>query len=222
MQDTSKTGLIFDLDGTLIESAPAITAVANAFLDTLGLSPLRLEETISFIGGGSQQFVRLALESREAYEPKEFDALFERFSTIYIASSPELNRPFPGAEDALREMHELGYRLALCTNKPAAPTQRILKALAWEDLFGAVIAGDTLAVKKPDPLPLLEAANRVGCATLFYVGDSETDAETARRASKPFVLFTKGYRKSGLSEIPHVAHFSSYTELAGIVGSLHS
>jgi len=210
-------GLIFDLDGTLIDSAPSITAVANAFLATLSLAPLVEKETISFIGGGSEQFVRLMLESRGAYDAPLFDTNFAKFSQIYVSAAPELNHPYPGAETALRRLAEQGYALALCTNKPEAPTKKIIDALGWGDLFGAVIAGDTLPVKKPNPLPLQEAAKRIACRSLLYFGDSETDAATAENAGHPFVLFTEGYRKSSVQEMRHTARFSNYSELSQIV-----
>lgn len=214
-------GLIFDLDGTLIESALAITAVANEFLRTQGLSELTQEETISFIGGGSQEFVRLMLQSRNAYVETDFARNFSHFSEIYLDASPELNQPFPGVETALRAMAAKGYRLAMCTNKPEAPTKRIVDALGWTDLFGALIAGDTLPVKKPDPTPLLEAAKRIDCTSYLYFGDSEVDEQCAARANQPFVLFTQGYRKTAPEDMRHAASFSDYTELASIVESLH-
>lgn len=213
-------GLIFDLDGTLIESAPAIAAVANEFLRSQGLPTLTMAETISFIGGGSQEFVRLMLQSRGAYVEAIFDQNFSLFSEIYLDASPALNEPFPGVETALRTMAAQGYPLALCTNKPEAPTKRIIDTLGWTDLFGALIAGDTLPVKKPDPTPLLEAAKRIDCSSFLYFGDSEVDEETAARARQPFVLFTEGYRKAAPEDMQHAAKFSDYTQLGAIVESL--
>lgn len=220
MTSLQPTGLIFDLDGTLIESAPAITAVANEFLATIGQTPLVVKETISFIGGGSQQFVQLMLESRGAYLPAEFESHYARFSEIYLGASPEQNHAFPGAEAALRALAARGYPLALCTNKPEAPTQRIVDALGWRDLFPVVIAGDTLAVKKPDPAPLREAARQLGVAQLLYVGDSETDAATAEAADERFLLFTEGYRKTEVAKMRHTASFSDYGWLEAIVSRL--
>jgi len=222
MNSREEIGLIFDLDGTLIKSAPAITSVANEFLGTLGLPSVKLKETISFIGGGSEQFVRLLLESRKAYSQNEFATRFATFSKIYVAASPELNQPFMGAEKALREMAKRGHPLALCTNKPAAPTHQIIEALGWGDLFGAIVAGDTLAVKKPNPAPLFKAAKAIGCRLLLYVGDSEVDAATAEAAAQPFVLFTEGYRKTAVEGIEHAANFSEYSQLGDVVGGLLS
>ncbi len=220
MRGETPIGLVFDLDGTLVDSAPAITAVANEFLATLNLAPLTIQETVSFIGGGSPQFVGLMLKSREAFDAARFDQNFASFSAIYRAASPELNQPFPGAEAALRGLAERGHAIALCTNKPAAPTQRIVEALGWDDLFGAVIAGDTLPVKKPNPAPLREAARRIGCLSVLFFGDSETDAATAKAAGEPFVLFTEGYRKSSVEELAPAAHFSHYEQLRGLIESL--
>tara|TARA_R110002073_G_scaffold336557_1_gene535423 strand:+ start:16043 stop:16723 length:681 start_codon:yes stop_codon:yes gene_type:complete len=223
MHKAKQCGLVFDLDGTLIESAPAIRAVGNQFLASLNLEPLSLGETVACIGGGSPQFVRLILEARSAYEEAVFDDRFLQFTKLYNAASPHLNRPFEGAEDALRSLASAGHALALCTNKPAAPTMKVLDALGWSNLFGAVIAGDTLPIRKPDPAPLLEAARRIDCQSILYFGDSEVDAETAVNASVPFVLFTEGYRKATEDELVHVARYSSYSEFGSVVASaLHS
>ncbi len=216
----SEAGIIFDLDGTLIDSAPAITAVANDFLATLKLAPLEVAETISFIGGGSQQFVRLMLESRDAYEEGLFERQFSDFSGIYLDAAPDLNTPFAGVEEVLEELLGAGHPLALCTNKPEAPTRRIVAHFGWQQFFPVIVAGDTLTVKKPNPAPLYSAMKSIDRESVFFVGDSETDASTAAAAGQPFLLFTEGYRKTAVADLHCAASFSHYSEFRGSVASL--
>lgn len=206
-------GVVFDLDGTLIASAPAIRAVANAYLAEAGLGPpLSEEETIAFVGGGSPVFVEKMLASRGLPRPEDFAARYAAFQLHYRNADPSLNVPYAGAEAAMDALAAAGHGLALCTNKPGAPTAKVLAALGWEDRFARVVAGDTLAVKKPDPAPLLYAAEAVA-RPFVYVGDSEVDAETARRAGVPFLLHTEGYRHADLADLPHAAVFSDWSEL---------
>ena len=108
----------------------------------------------------------------------------------------------------------------MCTNKPAAPTEVVLAAFGWSKLFGAVIAGDALSERKPHPLPLLTAIERLGASSALFVGDSEVDAETAAAAKVPFALFTEGYRKSPVHEIRSDWTFSHHDELAAIVDAI--
>lgn len=93
----------------------------------------------------------------------------------------------------------------------------VLQTLGWQDMFDVVIAGDTLPVRKPEPEPLHLAVERLGTKTGLYVGDSETDAETAQRAGVPFALFTKGIRVSPVDQIPHDVAFDDFAALPDIV-----
>ncbi len=216
----TQPGVVFDLDGTLIASAPAIRAVANAYLAEAGLGPpLSVEETIAFVGGGSPMFVDKMLASRGAADPARFEARYAAFQVHYRNADPARNVPYAGAESALDALAAAGHGLALCTNKPGAPTVKVLAALGWEDRFARVVAGDTLPVKKPDPAPLRHAAQAVG-APYVYVGDSEVDAQTAERAGVPFLLHTEGYRHAEVNAIPHAAAFSDWAALPALVAGL--
>ena len=217
-----RPGVVFDLDGTLIASAPAIQAVANAYLAEAGLGPpLSVEETIAFVGGGSPVFVEKMLASRGLPHPADMGARYAAFQVHYRNANPALNVPYAGAEAALDALAAAGHVLALCTNKPAAPTAKVLAALGWEGRFARVVAGDTLPVKKPDPAPLHHAAEAVGWPYV-YVGDSEVDAETARRAGVPFLLHTEGYRHAEVADMPHAEAFSDWAEVPALVARLLS
>ena len=188
--------VIFDLDGTLVDSAPALRNIASAFLAELGLAPLTLDEARAFIGDGARRFCERALAARDQHpDNAALDAHYARFREIYAAAPGADNPPYPGAMDALARLHEAGIALGLCTNKPGLPTDNVLDALGLGDTFGVVVTGDTLSTKKPDPEPLRHAIRALGVTVdeTLYVGDSEVDWETAQAASCAFALHTAGY-----------------------------
>jgi phosphoglycolate phosphatase len=211
------TAVIFDLDGTLVDSAAALRDIANSYMTRRGLSLLSLEEARSYIGNGAPVLLERALKARNAHDPANFDAHFEEFHQIYSDAPGAANVPFPGVEDTLRHLLAQGYKLGLCTNKPAAPTRVVLEAHGWHEFMPVAISGDTLAQRKPHPEPLHEAGRRLGATRIVYVGDSEVDAETAQAAGVPFLLFTEGYRKAPIAALPHTATFSHFSELPALV-----
>ncbi len=220
MTARAKLGLVFDLDGTLIDSAPAIMRVGNRLLDELGLAALDLPETRSFIGAGARIFVERALAARGMAPERIAEDVHGRFDDLYTLADPAENRPFPGVDAALLGFAKAGVELGLCTNKPAAPTRAVIEAMGWRDLFSATISGDSLPVRKPDPAPLRRAASDLDCAQVLYIGDSEVDAATAANAKLRFLLFTEGYRRTPIEELPHAAHFSDYAQLPKLVDLL--
>lgn len=209
-------GIVFDLDGTLIDSAPDIHAAANRMLADFGHTPLSVAQVTSFIGNGIPNLVRLVMEARDipAYQEEVMQA---RMLEHYTAHPADLSRPYPGVTECLQTLRNQGYRLGVCTNKLHAPTMQILDALDLSRLFEVVVGGDTLPVKKPDPAPLHAAFKALGAGAVLYVGDSEVDAATAEKARVPFALFTEGYRKTPVEELPHAASFDHFGRLADIV-----
>ena len=142
-----------------------------------------------------------------------------RFETEYL-SAHGLTTLYPGVLDALQSLQASGAALGLCTNKPLAPAQAILRHFGLSPLFAAILGGDSLPVRKPDPEHLHATARALGRATVIFVGDSEVDAETAQAAGLPFVLFTEGYRKAPTDQIPHHAAFSTWADLPNAVAAL--
>jgi len=206
--------VVFDLDGTLIDSAPDIRSAANKMLAEQDIAPLDLPTIISFIGNGLPKLVERVMD-RTGLDSARHDELTAVTLAHYNAATTELTHPYSGVAAALEDLVQQGHQLALCTNKPEEPARAILRDLQLETYFDAVVGGDTLPVKKPDPAPLLHLIPE-GSRGL-YVGDSEVDAETARRAGVRFALFTEGYRKTSVSTIPHQDRFSDFSALPGIV-----
>lgn len=209
--------VVFDLDGTLVDSAAAIRDIANVLMSDLGLAPLDLAEARSYIGNGAPTFLQRALDARHAHDPLRFDERLHRFEELYGTAPGEANIPFPGVEELMRQLKGVGHRLALCTNKPAVPTDVVLAAHGWHELFAAVVTGDSLPERKPHPAPLLAAARQAGGGPVVYVGDSEVDAATAQAARIPLLIYAHGYRKVPLSELPHAATFETFDEVPQLV-----
>jgi phosphoglycolate phosphatase len=207
--------IVFDLDGTLIDSAPDIRAVANAVLAAEGAAPLSLEETRAFVGRGAPVFVERMRAARglpEAAEARMLTAFIARYE-----SAVDMTAPYPSAVAALDALAAEGHALGICTNKPYRPCRAVLSHLGLIDRFAAIVGGDSLSVKKPDPAPLAAAFAALGEGPRVYVGDSEIDADCARRAGAPFLLFTEGYRQTPVAELPHFAAFSDFAELPALV-----
>lgn len=211
--------VVFDLDGTLIDSAPDVRSVANAVLDLWNAAPLTLEQTRDFMGEGVPTFVARMCRQREL-PIADHDAVMAEFLARYD-DAVTLTEPYPGAIRMLEDLRAAGAALAVCTNKPLAPTRAVLRHLDMERLFVTVIAGDSLPTRKPDPAMLHAAFAALGGDGLrIYVGDSETDAETARRAEVPFVLFTEGYRKGPLDQVPRDHALSDLAALPDLLAQL--
>jgi phosphoglycolate phosphatase len=220
---TDKTALqpfdavIFDLDGTLVDSAPDLHAAMNKVLAGHGAEPLDLPTLRSFIGNGVPTLIRRSFAARDL--PCEGEAhrnALDSFHAIYDAAPTALASLYPGAKALLESLSARGVPLGLCTNKYERRTTLVIGAFGIRESFGAVICGDTLPVLKPDPMPLLTCAERLGVepAGVIYVGDSEVDAETARAAGIRFALFTGGYRRTLPEAIPATWRFDDFPALA--------
>ncbi len=208
------TRVVFDLDGTLIDSVPDLARAANLLLEEYGRRPLSVERIREFIGEGMPMLAKRLAKARDL----EFDdALVERFREVYKADPLVLTKPYPGVAHALASLAGSGFALSICTNKPEAPTRDILVRLGWEKYFDTIIGGDTLPQRKPDAAPLIAAMNGTAIAEGHFVGDSEVDGETAQSSGVRFLLFTEGYRKGPVESIPHQARFRRYSDLMALI-----
>lgn len=215
MTDINKARIVFDLDGTLIDSAPDIGGIANAVLKQEGAPLITMAQTRDFIGNGAAVFVekmRLARNIPDDQQTRLLEAFMERYETAF-----ELTVPYPGVVDALDRLRAQGHRLGICTNKPLRATQAVLNHLSLDGYFETVLGGDSLPVSKPDPAPLVAAFDALGSGPRVYVGDSEVDAAAAQAANVPFLLFTEGYRKSPVNDVPHTRNFDDFDTLPSLV-----
>ncbi|MCA9545868.1 MAG: HAD-IA family hydrolase [Myxococcales bacterium] len=181
--------VIFDLDGTLLDSIPDLAAAANAARATLGLAPLPAEAVEAGVGWGLGHLLRHVLPP-DAHE--QLPALRAAFIAAYQQAPMARGGLYPGAEALVAAWPRT--RLGLVTNKPRMFLDPILTHLGWGVRFGAVVAGDDLPERKPDPAPLRAAMRALGVVPgqVLFVGDSEVDAETARRAGVEFAAVPWG------------------------------
>lgn len=208
--------VIFDLDGTLIESAPDLQAAANAMLHHHGLGALDLATVTGFIGNGIPRLVERCF-SHHGVSPDDMTAEIARFKACYDAEGHRRTHLMPGAEQALRRLAAAGHVMGICTNKDADAARDVLSRLAVDGLFAVVVGGDSGLGKKPTAAPLAAAVESCGGGAAVYVGDSETDAATAQAAGLPFLLFTEGYRKGPVEGMQAAAAFARFEDLPGLV-----
>lgn len=211
--------VVFDLDGTLIDSAPDIQAGVNSVLLNQGIAELSLKQVKTFIGGGVETLWQKIIAA-VGLPPTMQAALVKEFMAIY-STAHDQTRLFPNVREAIEVLAARGHPIGLCTNKPMSPTRAILMHFGIEDMFAYVIAGDSLPVRKPDPAPLRAAFIGLGAdpgdPRGIYVGDSEYDAACAANLPAPFILFTEGYRLKPTDELQHSAKFDDFSKLPQLV-----
>jgi len=188
--------VVWDLDGTLVDSAADIAASLNRLLAEEALPALDDDRIRNMIGEGVAVLIRRGLEAHGITpEGKRLEQLVERFLVIYSEVATAATRLFPGAREALQSLCEAGLRQAICTNKPEAITRQVLAGLGIADCFDVVIGGDTLPRNKPDPLPLRTALEGLDVTPerSLMVGDSAIDVQTAHAAGVSIAFVTFGY-----------------------------
>ncbi len=207
--------VVFDLDGTLIDSAPDLARLLNKVLGECGRSEIELDRVRGFVGDGIAKLVERGFQATGSAEAEECRTATRRFIAYYEAEPSALTRAYDGVVDTLALLKRDGRRLGVCTNKAERVTHAVLKSLGIDRFFDAVIGGDTLPVRKPDPAPLREAIGRLGLARedAVMIGDNEHDAATAEAAGVPFVLVTYGYARVPLSELPAAATVARFDDI---------
>jgi len=193
--------VVFDLDGTLADTAPDLTAALNHALGEMGRPPVPAEDVRHMVGHGARALLQKGLAATGAVSEALVEQGFPIFLAHYEAHIADLTRPFPGVEQALDALAADGVRLAVCTNKLESLTHKFIAAIGWEGRFAAIVGGDTLAVRKPDPAPLFEAIARAGGGPAAFVGDSITDTDTAKAAHIPCVALSFGFADRPAGEL---------------------
>lgn len=213
--------VVFDLDGTLIDSAADLAVAINSMLAGFGCEPLPVPEVRRMIGDGVATLVARALAARHCAHADRAEAA-QIFMRHYEAGAIALTSAFPGVEPALRALRAAAIPLAVCTNKPARITAAILESLGLAEYFARVLGGDSLPFRKPDPRVLLSLLEAFDCRpeAALLVGDSEVDAATARAAGVPFVLMKHGYLRGPAEEIRCIAALERFEELPALIETL--
>ncbi|UUP15589.1 phosphoglycolate phosphatase [Nitratireductor thuwali] len=213
--------IVFDLDGTLIDTAPDLLDSLNHCLQTANVPPVEAAEIRRFVGFGSRVMIERAFADHgQPLIEGQLDALQALFLEHYSAAMPGKSRPFAGVPEAITRFRKAGYLTAVCTNKLEGLSVSLLDALEMTELFGAVCGADTFAHRKPDPRHLLETIERCGGDRdrAVMVGDSRTDIDTAKAAGIPVVAVDFGYTDVHVSTFEPsrvISHFDELTvELA--------
>jgi phosphoglycolate phosphatase len=218
--------VIFDLDGTLIDTAPDLIHTLNNILATENIPAVPFDTARPMIGAGVRPLLERALAERgKVLSEGAMDAMFARYLRHYQDHIADHSRPYPGLESALDRLDAHGFRLAVCTNKYEALSLRLLDALGLTSRFAAVCGQDTFAMKKPDPdalrLTIARAGGDVGRALM--VGDSETDVNVARAAGIPVIGVDFGYTRIPMSELSPdrlIGHFDALPDaVIALLGS---
>jgi phosphoglycolate phosphatase len=196
--------VVFDLDGTLVDTAPDLVATLNVILARLGLPPVPYDAARNMVGGGARAMIErgLASEGRQL-PPAEVDTLVKDFIEHYAAHIADRSRPFPGLTDALDTLEAGGCRLAVCTNKLEWLSVRLLDALDLSGRFVAICGADTFALQKPNPELLFKTIARCSGRPeqAVMIGDSISDIAMARAAKVPVVAVDYGYTETPVTEL---------------------
>ena len=187
--------LLFDLDGTLVDSRTDLAAATNRMRALHGLPPIDIPTVVSYVGDGLAKLAERALQGA----PVDPAAAAREIGACYDGHETDATRPYPGVDGGLRALHAAGHRLGLVTNKPARHARRIFDCFGWTPLFAALMAGGDTPSLKPAPDPILEAMRRTGSAPgdTWMVGDHHTDLEAARRAGVSSVFLLSGLGTTG-------------------------
>lgn len=209
--------IVFDLDGTLVDSLPTLAATGNRLLAELGRPAVPSEVVAGYVGNGVGKLVERLLRHDGDMPAGGPGPHVERFRALYSADSVTGTTLYPGVAEALAALASAGHGLAVCTQKFDAHALAILKALGLMPPITGFAGGESLGVLKPDPRMFAHAVAGLPPGPAVMVGDSPTDAETARRAGVPFLLHLHGYRTEPVSAIPHAAAFGAFADLPRLV-----
>ncbi|MEM7669445.1 MAG: HAD-IA family hydrolase, partial [Pseudomonadota bacterium] len=220
-------GAIFDLDGTLADTAADLLGSANVVLAEVGLPQLSLGEDRSVAGRGGREMIRRS-QVRGGQDPdhassvKMADNLYPRLLAVYEERISDQSRLYDGVTDCLDALVDAGWRIGVCTNKPERLARNLLDDLGILDRFGALLGADTLAVRKPDPEHFFETCRRIGSVVeqSVMIGDTLTDLSTARAAGRPCILTTFGFAAEPLAELDPDAIVGHYSEIAAALDAL--
>ncbi len=228
----NKTGskfkaVVFDLDGTLVDSAPDLQAAINRMLALTGRQKLSVDAVTGMIGDGVPKLVERALEASGGIPDGDAVEMLagslSKFIDEYDGRNAELTKPYPGVAETLAKLRKAGFAMAVCTNKPQAATMEILEAFDLARYFNAALGGDALeGIRKPDPKHLIATLDALGTAPAeaVMVGDHLNDLACARAAGSPAVLCSYGYSRVPVTELGADVVIDEFNKLPDALASL--
>jgi phosphoglycolate phosphatase len=208
--------IVYDLDGTLADTAEDLVATLNWLLGREGLAPIKVESAGSLVGAGARALIKRGFAaSGKALEPPAVEALFADFLTHYNAHIVDRSQLYPGVDKALQAFARAGWLQAVCTNKIESSAKLLIAKLGVAERFAFICGQDTFGVGKPDATPLLKTIAASGGASdrAIMVGDSGTDIKTARAAGVPVIAVDFGYSDAPVAELKPDRVISHFDEL---------
>jgi phosphoglycolate phosphatase len=215
--------IVYDLDGTLADTAEDLIAALNWLLRREGRAPMPVESAGSLVGAGVRPLIKRGFAaSGKALDPQAIEALFADYLTYYNAHIADRTRLYPGVETALAAFARAGWRQAVCTNKIESSAKLLMERLGVAQRFAFICGQDTFGVSKPDPTPLIKTIAASGGARerAIMVGDSGADIKTARAAGLPVIAVDYGYTDVPVAELGPDRVISHFDELMKACGAL--
>jgi len=215
--------LVFDLDGTLIDTAPDLVETLNVIFAREGLPPVPFAKARKLIGGGARAMIVRGVEAESRLlSATQIERLFDEFIAYYTEHIADRSRPFPGLTETLDTLAQQGHRFAVCTNKLERLSVRLLQQLDLASRFAVICGQDTFGVQKPDPDVLRRTILAAGGSPerAILIGDSETDVRTAKSAGIPIVAVDFGYTERPVAEFRPDRIISHFAELPPALAAL--
>jgi phosphoglycolate phosphatase len=217
IKENLMTAIVFDLDGTLIDSVGDIHAALNQMLGRAGHEPLDRDTVTSFVGRGSSNLVKRVIDHVGLPNDAVSHANYlTEFLDIYTSAPARFTTVFDQVREVLKNFQSSGIALGLCTNKPQGATDVVLEEFGLTSFFGSIVGGDRLSSRKPDPAMLHLVLEELAVERCLFVGDSEVDVATAKAAGVPIALFTQGYRQTSVAELAPDFDFDDFKNLPAI------
>ena len=217
--------IVFDLDGTLVDTAPDLIDTLNVVFAREGLPPVAYQTARNLIGGGARAMIARGIEAEgRVFGQPKLEQMFDDFIAYYSAHVADRSRPFPGLVDALDKLAAGGHRFAVCTNKLERLSVLLLEKLELTDRFAAICGQDTFGIQKPDPEILHRTIAAAGGnpQRAIMIGDSLTDIRTARAAGVPVIAVDFGYSENPVSELAPDKIISHFAQLPAAIAAIFS
>jgi phosphoglycolate phosphatase len=212
--------VVFDLDGTLAETAPDLAGAMNAVLRSAGRPELPVAHVRQMVGRGARVLIETGFAATGSHvEPNKLDAYFDQFIAHYADHIADTSHLFPEARETVAALASAGHRLGVCTNKPIALTEALLARLNFRAPFASVRGADSAPYRKPDPRHFFDVVDELGGdrARAVLIGDSETDAKTAKAAGVPCILVSFGYTEIPVAQLGGDVVIDSFGELPAAI-----